>query len=193
MTCCQPARSCGLRKNSRSANRPGSQRVAASIPYQFTRCFRRRSRCGRRPSALRLNLDFIRNILKSAPVFARCRKILVIAALVFSMGLHWAALQTVAWTTMFAASITCESFSESVSQTFDGEHPCLLCKAVRAGKDSEQKSDAVTFKVKLECPPPADQFILLAPERFAPDTAEQFSADSFSSKPPLPPPRDCLV
>ena len=123
-------------------------------------------------------------------MFARCGKILVIFALVFSTGLHWAALQAVAWTTMLAANLRSnESFSEAVAQTFDGEHPCPLCKAITAGKKSENTSEATVLKLKLEFPPVADKFVLVVPKMFVPFTTEKLSADSFSSKPPLPPPR----
>ena len=122
-------------------------------------------------------------------MLARCGKFLVIAALVCSTGLHWAALQTVAWTTMLAANLTTESFSESLSRTFDGDHPCPLCKAVRAGTSSGKKTATAAGKMKFECPPLAINFILVAPEIFEPFACENFSADSLSSQPPLPPPR----
>ena len=38
-------------------------------------------------------------------MFARLAKILVVVMLVVSTGLHWAALQTVAWTTMLANNL----------------------------------------------------------------------------------------
>ena len=122
-------------------------------------------------------------------VFVRCGKILVIAALVLTTGLHWAALQTVAWTTMLAANLTTSSLSEAVSDTFDGRHLCPLCKAIAAGKKSEKKSDALTLKLKLEFPPTAENVVLVAPKMFAPFAPETISADALASKPPLPPPR----
>ena len=126
-------------------------------------------------------------------VFARCGKILVIAALVLTTGLHWAALQTVAWTTMLAANLTAENFSESVSDTFDGKHLCPLCQAIRTAKNSEKKSDAPALKLKFEYPPAAEKFVLFAPEMFEPFAVGNFSAFAFPSKPPLPPPRNLFV
>ena len=61
---------------------------------------------------------------------ARCGKIFVVVALVLSTGAHWAALQTVAWTTMLANNLRTQSVSESVSETFDGKHLCPICKAI---------------------------------------------------------------
>jgi hypothetical protein len=126
-------------------------------------------------------------------VFARLGKCLVVVALVLSTGLHWAALQTVAWTTMIAANLSCESFSTAVSQTFDGEHPCPLCKAIAAAKKSEKKNDALVLKLKIEFPPLAEKFVLVAPRMFEVFQADRFSADSFFAKPPLPPPRSFSV
>ena len=123
-------------------------------------------------------------------MFARFGKFLVVLALVLATGLHWAALQTVAWGTMLAANLSSQqSLAETVSRTFDGEHPCPLCKAITAGKKSEKQSDQITLKLKLEFPPVADTFVLIAPKAFEPFVAEDFAADFFSSMPPLPPPR----
>ena len=126
-------------------------------------------------------------------VFARCGKILVIVALVFSTGLHWAALQTVAWTTMLAANMGCDSFSESVSKTFDGEHPCPLCKAISAAKKSERKSEITAPNLKMEFPPMSENLLLIAPSMFEMLFAVNYFAESTSQKPPLPPPRNFFV
>jgi len=89
-------------------------------------------------------------------VLARCGKLLVVAALVLTTGLHWAALQTLAWTTMLANNLCEQTFTEAVARTFDGEHPCPLCKAIAAGKKSEKKSEAVAPTLKMEFPPVAE-------------------------------------
>jgi hypothetical protein len=68
-----------------------------------------------------------------------------------------------------------------------------LCRAIKAGKKSEQKSEALTLKLKLEFPPVAESFVVLAPSNFIWAAAGSFLADSLSSKPPLPPPRSFLV
>jgi len=77
----------------------------------------------------------------------------VVAALVLTTGAHWAALQTVAWTTMLAANLSSQqSLAEAVSETFDGKHPCPLCKAITAAKKSEKKSELVSPTLKMEFP-----------------------------------------
>jgi len=122
-------------------------------------------------------------------VFVRLGKCLVIAALVLATGAHWAALQTVAWTTMLAGNLHGESFSEAVAKTFDGEHPCCLCKAIAAAKKSEKKSEVVSPAMKMEFPPAGENFVLAAPAEFQLLPLENFSAKSRVQKPLLPPPR----
>lgn len=92
---------------------------------------------------------------------------------------------------MLAANLASQqSLTEAVSQTFDGEHPCPLCKAIAAGKKSEKKSEALTLKLKIEYPPVGDKLVLVAPRNFKTFEANSRFADSISTKPPLPPPRN---
>jgi len=126
-------------------------------------------------------------------MFARRGKILVIALLVLVTGAHWAALQTVAWTKMLASNLRHDSFAEAIGKTFDGDHPCCLCKAIAAAKKSEKKSEAVSPMLKMEFPPIAEKLIVLPPSRFELLPWNNFFAELLSFPPPLPPPRTCLV
>jgi hypothetical protein len=126
-------------------------------------------------------------------VFARCGKWLVIAMLVLTTGAHWAVLQTVAWTTMLAANLTASSFSQAVSDTFDGEHPCPLCKKLAAAKKAGKKSEDAAPGLKMEYPPAAESIVLFAPASFQLLPLRNAFADSVSFKPPLPPPRGCFA
>lgn len=123
-------------------------------------------------------------------MFVRLGKFFVIVALIATTGAHWAALQTVAWTTMLASSLRTQSISEAVSDTFDGKHLCPICKAIAAAKKSEKKSEAVSPTLKMEFPPVAEKFVLISPKPFSASTLAKFSADSAFPKPPVPPPRD---
>jgi hypothetical protein len=126
-------------------------------------------------------------------MFARLARFLMIATLVAATGAHWALLQSVAWTTMLADNLRCGSVSEAVSRTFDGRHPCPICKAIAAGKKSEKKREFTVSSLKFECP--------LAQTADLPLTLAQFQrvslADSLieapSLQPPAPPPRCLLV
>ena len=126
-------------------------------------------------------------------MFARCGKFFVVVALVLSTGAHWAALQTVAWTTMLANNLRTQSVSEAVANTFDGQHLCPLCKAIAAAKKSEKKSEAVSPTLKMEFPPAPENFALISPEPVSAFSLAEISADSSSHKPPVPPPRGFFV
>jgi len=120
-------------------------------------------------------------------------KFLVVAALVLTLGAHWALLQTVAWTAMLANNLRMHSFSESVCRTFDGKHPCPICLAIAAAKKSEKKSGFTFQTQRLEFPPLKESIALIAPSRFELLPQKNFSAESVSQKPPTPPPRGFFV
>lgn len=118
----------------------------------------------------------------------------MVVALVLSTGLHWAALQTVAWTTMLAANLSSQqTLCEAVSETFDGKHLCPLCRAIAAAKKSEKKNEALALKLKIEYPPLAENFALIAPKMFKTFQADYLFADCLTAKPPVPPPRSFSV
>jgi hypothetical protein len=64
-----------------------------------------------------------------------------VLVLVLSLGLHWAVLQTVAWTGMLITYSRDASFTEAVSKTFDGEHPCPMCKIIKKGRAEEKEQE----------------------------------------------------
>jgi hypothetical protein len=109
------------------------------------------------------------------------------------LGVHWAALQTVAWTVMLADNLQSSSFQVAVTKTFDGQHPCCLCKAIAAGKKSEKKTDFSFPSQKLEFPPLNETFALIAPSPFQLVSEKNFSIKSFAQKPLLQPPRRFFV
>jgi hypothetical protein len=73
-------------------------------------------------------------------------KSLSVLLLVLSLGLHWAVLQTVAWAGMVVAYSQNSTLREAVSKTFDGQHPCPLCKAIEQGREHEKQQDQKTLK-----------------------------------------------
>ncbi|HZQ47808.1 MAG TPA: hypothetical protein VFC07_12390, partial [Verrucomicrobiae bacterium] len=120
-------------------------------------------------------------------------KIFVVVALVAMLGAHWMLLQTVAWTTMLADNLHSSSFHDAVAKTFDGKHPCRLCKAVAAGKKSEQKSEFTPQVQKLEFPPAKENPILIAPPSFQLLPESDSFAESSPPQPPTPPPRQAFL
>jgi hypothetical protein len=117
----------------------------------------------------------------------------VVIALVLTTGLHWATLQTVAWAAMLANNLRYESLTEAVSQTFDGEHPCCMCKAIAAAKKSGQKTELALSVQKFEYPPATETLVLVAPTRFHLLPQASFSAEVLTHEPPVPPPRRFFV
>src|ERR1700734_314360 len=109
------------------------------------------------------------------------------------LGAHWALLQTVAWTTMLADNLCKQSVTEAVTETFDGNHPCDLCKAIAAGKQSEKKTEFSSQSQKLEFPPVKENFVSIAPSQFQFLPLENSFAKSLAQKPPLQPPRGFFV
>jgi len=122
-------------------------------------------------------------------VFIRLGKIFIALALAATLGAHWALLQTAAWTIMLANNLHSSSFCGAVTKTFDGKHPCPLCKAIAAGKQSEKKAEFSLQPQKLEFPPAKENFALIAPSQFQLLPLENSFAQSLVQKPLLPPPR----
>ena len=86
----------------------------------------------------------------SAPHY-QAGRILVVLALLLSAGGHWVVLQSVAWTNMLVERSREGTIMEAVRTTFDGAHPCGLCRKIESGRKEEkqeQKSQPVA-KLKL--------------------------------------------
>ncbi len=81
------------------------------------------------------------------PKSAKC---LLVILLTFSLGFHWAILQSVAWAGMVVKYSEKHSLSVAVQKTFNGKNPCKLCKFVSEGKQAEQKSEAKLDLKKLD-------------------------------------------
>lgn len=101
----------------------GGFKSAPVFPGRFSFCRARRVSC-KSGAFLALSSAFMKTV-------ARC---LLVAALMTSIGLHWAVLQSAAWVGMAVAySVERGSVVQGLSDTFDGEHPCPLCQAVSEG------------------------------------------------------------
>jgi len=122
-------------------------------------------------------------------VFRRLPRLLVTVALACSVGLHWSLLQSVAWTTMLVGNLQFLTISEAVQRTFDGKHPCALCKAVAEGKKSEKKSETVLSLKKFDGLNQAVAILFSPPASFSAVEARAIFLKSFVQAPPTPPPR----
>ena len=126
------------------------------------------------------------------PVISSIGRGVTIFALCLSLGFHWLALQSVAWTGMLLANARHAPLSEAVAKTFDGAHPCDLCHVVAAGKKSEKKSEVLPTIVKL------DLICTLRTQTWLPPWASyeypqiNFAISERFQSPPVPPPRALL-
>lgn len=119
----------------------------------------------------------------------RFSKLLLVGALAISIGLHWALLQSVAWVGMVVSYSQSAPLGEALAKTFDGQHPCKLCKAVTAGKQSEKSQEFQKSSAKV------DFFLDRNPVKIFPPVLEaqrEWSAAPMTVpglSPPTPPPR----
>ena len=113
-------------------------------------------------------------------------------ALVLSLGLHWTVLQSAAWVGMVVAYSKDASIGEALEKTFDGAHPCSLCKMVEAGAkdDDGTGKEAQSAKIKKIDLMLATVEALVVP---APDGREYLPLMQRpvlrENCPPVPPPR----
>jgi hypothetical protein len=120
--------------------------------------------------------------------------ILIASVLALSLGLHWALLQTVAWTGMLITFSRGASFKEAVAKTFDGKHPCTLCKAIKQGRAAEKKQEQQQSKPVLKL----DAGLVWQDTQFNFDCGrDPIAAGNFlmlvrSEQPPKPRPRGIL-
>ena len=127
--------------------------------------------------------------IKRAVLFKRIAKVAVILTVALSVGLHWALLQSLAWTGMLVTYAQQTSIREAITKTFDGKHPCRLCKLVREGQQSEKSKESLLPLVKIESLPCATAFVLTPPTPLLPPTAPDSLASLRAESPPIPPPR----
>jgi hypothetical protein len=63
----------------------------------------------------------------------------LLTAMILSVtGGQWQILQSVAWARMIFNYSRAESIQTALEQTFDGRHPCELCKLIQKAKESDR-------------------------------------------------------
>jgi len=112
-----------------------------------------------------------------------------------SVGLHWSALQVVGWVSMAVEFSRTSTVPTALEMTFDGKHPCELCKLVQdhgmrseseKQNPPESKSDIKLLAATIWENPLrwlAPSFLISA----FPNESRQVSLDN--ERPPVPPPR----
>jgi hypothetical protein len=70
----------------------------------------------------------------------RWGRLLAFVALFNFAGAQWIVLQSIAWSAMLLKQARATPLSLAVQKTFDGAHPCQLCKGIAQAKTGETKS-----------------------------------------------------
>jgi hypothetical protein len=134
-------------------------------------------------------IDWPENVWENANVLKRLSKLVMVASLVCLVGGHWALLQSVAWVGMAVKFSQSEPVAVALKKTFDGAHPCALCKVVTEGKKSEEKRETQEPVTKLEFVSSLEFSLPTPPEQPLDLTAFLATITFRSQAPPSPPPR----
>lgn len=106
------------------------------------------------------------------------------------MNLHLPALQVVAWASMIISYSEGRSFSEAVSMTFDGEHPCPMCQAIkRQQAKATDQFDAFAPIFRIWAILPGQAHFFFAPIMISHLACPLWILGEFAHTPPHPPPR----
>jgi hypothetical protein len=117
-------------------------------------------------------------------------RIFMVVALCCAIGLHWIALQSLAWTSMLVQYSKCARLGQAIEQTFNGAHPCALCHVVNKGTASQKKSNTQSSVSKIDILCVARTLPFLPASIPFDYVARNSSLDEFGYSPPSPPPRD---
>ncbi len=128
--------------------------------------------------------------LKVAQIFLR---VLLVVTILDVTGGHWAVLQTVAWSQMLVEYSRKAPIGQAIKETFDGEHPCDLCKGIEKARQSEKKQDAQQVVLKRDFLFAPCEFVLSAPSHFCPMIFLKQTPSPRDDRPVLQPPRSLLT
>lgn len=114
---------------------------------------------------------------------------LLVLALSLSIGLQWAVVQGAAWVRMIASYSKEATISQALAKTFDGSHPCKLCKAAQRGESTQKKQDAESSLAKFVLAAPETEPFVVPDGASGVEPARRFVEGRWSQAPPVPPPR----
>lgn len=73
----------------------------------------------------------------------------VAVALFIVAGGHWGAMQTMAWAGMLWNHTQADgSLLSGAKKTFDGKHPCKMCKSIKVAKEKESTVPVTVVALK---------------------------------------------
>ncbi|WP_461783761.1 hypothetical protein [Prosthecobacter sp.] len=130
-------------------------------------------------------------------MFAAARWIMVLGLMV-SIGLHTVVIQSAAWAGMLVSySLEKGSVAQGVSETFDGAHPCPLCKLAKSTEGTpadEKQAPKADGKLKLHLiADAASNIVISAPPPSVYPVRAEAKLHVLSHTPDTPPPRRSLA
>ena len=144
-------------------------------------------------SPIRLDLfiviDQLRRFHILPSLLRKLSKALLVLTLALSLGVHWSFLQSVAWVGMVVSYAQDAPFKQALEMTFDGEHPCKLCKLVQEGKQSEKEQDVQKPVTKLDLMLVEHERLLDPPVCYPLVNTLLVKPSNRTEPPPTPPPR----
>jgi hypothetical protein len=93
---------------------------------------------------------------------------------------------------MLADHARMENFQTAIAKTFDGKHPCALCRQITQGRQSEKKSDQQSSMKRLEFFNRRFDYIIVAPTVFFLTADPDLTAPAITQTPLVPPPRSFI-
>jgi hypothetical protein len=91
---------------------------------------------------------------------------------------------------MLAENLQNSSWHKAIERTFDGKHPCCLCKQIAAGERSEKKTDAPIESQKLDYSYTSFEFVFSPPSEYYEVRDLSHAPVSLTRAPSVPPPRE---
>ncbi len=116
-------------------------------------------------------------------------RVTAVAALAFSLGLHWMVLQSVAWISMAVEFSRDLPTLTALKRAFDRQHACHLCRVVAAGKKSQQDDEGQSLSIQLEAVLNPSFLRVHPPASWQPAFTPQSAWVTLGAAPRPPPPR----
>ena len=123
----------------------------------------------------------------------RLGQVLMLLVLFAAAGGHWMALQSLAWTNMLLSYSQNGTFVDAVAKTFDGRHPCGLCKKIEQAGQGEQTPQTLQQENQVHFVIPSAVAIVLGePLSWKLEISDVHSSGRVE-QPATPPPRSAAV
>jgi hypothetical protein len=120
-------------------------------------------------------------------------RLLLLCLILQIIGGQYFLVQMVAWSQMIATYSKTTSLTEALKETFDGQHPCDLCKSIEKAKQTEKKPETVAVNLKQDYFCEINSVIILTPPLHSWSQTELVQdSHLLSEPPPTPPPRSLL-